>query len=155
MFLQIFSLIFNFFKSSLENIWSAIVAIPDAILSGFQSLFVPDSEVLKQELLDFFDLISGKFGFDTAFMDYLVSYGRPPSDISEFYEVPFVGTFNFTFLDVQYLISGVEYFRPYIRGFWALLLGFYNIKMALSFFNQDAGVVSGRLVSMFSRKGDD
>lgn len=52
------------------------------------------------------------------------------------YTIPGIGTFNFPFLDAKYLKDGIEFFRPLIRGFVALLLIFFNFRHFLSFINQ-------------------
>lgn len=69
------------------------------------------------------------------------------------YNIPGVGSFNFKVLDTEHLIKGINELRPIIRGFIALLLLFFNIKMAIGFFRQDAGVVTGKAVDM-SMKGE-
>lgn len=46
--------------------------------------------------------------------------------------------------DSSYLIQGVEYFRPIIRGFIVLLLLLYNVNQLIGFFGYNAGVVTGR-----------
>lgn len=85
-----------------------------------------------------------KFSFDTEFFDTLFDDERPVTDIFADYNIVGVGSFNFKFLDTQFLYDGVTYFRPFIRGFIVLLLAFYNVRMVLSFIRQDAGVVAGK-----------
>ena len=97
--------------------------------------------------------MKSKFGFDTSFFeDVLSEDGKPVTDIEGDYNIPGVGNMKLKFFDTKYLVQGVEYFRPFIRGFIVLLMAFYNIKMLLSFIRQDAGVVTGKAVNMGGKK---
>ena len=60
------------------------------------------------------------------------------------YYIPGVGNFEFKVLDTKFFVDGVTYFRPFIRGFLVLLMLLYHIRMLISFFGYDAGVVAGR-----------
>lgn len=85
-----------------------------------------------------------KFSFDTEFFKNLFTDGQPVTDIEGDYYISGVGNFHLTFFDTKYFVQGVEYFRPFIRGFLVLLMALYNIKMVLGFVRQDAGVVTGK-----------
>lgn len=60
------------------------------------------------------------------------------------YSIPGVGAFNLKVFDSKYFVQGVEYFRPFLRGFIVLLMFLYHIKQIIGFFGYDAGVVTGR-----------
>lgn len=92
------------------------------------------------------------FGFDPSFFESILAEGKPIEDIYHDYEIYGVGTFRLKFLDTKYLVQGVDYFRPFIRGFFVLLTGLYHVKMTLSFIRQDAGIVTGKLPLDESKK---
>lgn len=71
------------------------------------------------------------------------------------YTIPGIGTFNFPFLDAKYLKDGIEFFRPLIRGFVALLLIFFNFRHFLSFINQssEAGPEGYKIHVQLKEKG--
>lgn len=89
--------------------------------------------------------ISSRFGFQEFHLDSLANTSSAPTDISG--NITIGGkSFNVKFFDTKYLIQGVNYFRPFIRGFIVLLLLFYNYKMFLGFIGHSIGVAP---------KGDD
>ena len=82
-------------------------------------------------------------GFDVTSLDSLKNItAEPITDTSGDYYIHGVGTFKFKFLDAKWIVQGVDYFRPVIRGFWVLLLLFFNFKQLLSFIGQDPGMYS-------------
>lgn len=93
-----------------------------------------------------------KFGFDTSYFLALFGYTntlegetneKAPQDVFiPSYNIPGVGYTPLKVLDTSYLIQGVDYFRPYIRGFLILLTFLYHVKMVLSFFKQDIGMAT-------------
>lgn len=90
-----------------------------------------------------------KFGYDTSVFENLFSAGSSPvEDEKGTYLIYGLGSFNLTFMDSDPIKQGVSYFRPIIRGFLVLLMFFYNIKQILGFIRQDAGVITGKAVSM-------
>lgn len=89
-----------------------------------------------------------KFNFNTDFFENLLVDGTPVTDINGEYEIHGLGKLNLKFFDTKFLVDGVEFFRPFIRGFIILLLALYNIKMILGFIRQDAGIVTGKAVDM-------
>lgn len=93
-----------------------------------------------------------KFSFDTEFFQILFSRETPVQDINTEYYINGVGTFNLKIFDTKYLYQGVEYFRPFIRGFIALLIVLFNVRSALSFIRQDAGVVTDGFHTTYTRK---
>lgn len=77
----------------------------------------------------------GIFNYD---LDNLVSNSSAPSNINSTFNF---GLFSYTgtFVDFSFLVKGVEFFRPYIRGFIVLLLFFFNVRMAMSIFGLSSG----------------
>lgn len=85
-----------------------------------------------------------KFGIDTGFFSNLFSGESAVEDVDGNYTILGVGTFNLTFLDASWIVDGVTYFRPFIRGFLVLLMMLYHVKQLIGFFGYNAGVVQGR-----------
>lgn len=79
----------------------------------------------------------GKFGVKP--IDFTVVFGSDKTytdgsgNVDGSFTLHGVGTFTQTFADMSFLGDGIEYFRPYIRGFFVLLLLFYNLDEFLSF----------------------
>ena len=90
------------------------------------------------------DTIKSRFGFQEFHFDSIANNSIAPTDIEKNYTVNGLGTMKFKFFDSKYLIQGVEYFRPFIRGFIVLCLLFYNYKMFLSFIGHNIGVSAGK-----------
>lgn len=136
---QIPQLVWGFFESSFNNIgqflssiFDSIVSIPEQIFEFIKRIFIPDTDKIQKSI----DLLSNKFREKFGLNSYdLSGILGTESKISNH-----SGTINIcgyeisaTFLDVSYLIKGVETFRPYIRGFVVLLLILYNINQLLGF----------------------
>ena len=136
---QIPSMIWGFFESSFNNIgqflssiFDSIVSIPEQIFEFIKRIFIPDTDKIQKSI----DLLSNKFREKFGLNSYdLSGIIGTESEISNH-----SGTVNIcgyeisaTFLDVSYLIKGINTFRPYIRGFVALLLILYNINQLLGF----------------------
>lgn len=131
--------VWGFFESSFNNIcqflssiFDSIVSIPEQIFAFIKRIFIPDSYKIQESI----DLLSNKFKDKFGLNSYdLSGILGTESQISNH-----SGTINIcgyeisaTFLDVSYLIKGVNTFRPYIRGFVVLLLILYNINQLLGF----------------------
>lgn len=130
------------------------MSLPSLILNGIKDIFIPDVDALENEFNAFLRELKLQFNFDTDFFENIATDGTPVQDVEGDYSISGVGTFKLKFFDTKYLYDGVEFFRPFIRGFIVLLLAFYNIKMLLGFIRQDAGVVTGKAVDM-EMKGRD
>ncbi len=93
---------------------------------------------------NFVDELKFKFNIDTHFFESLFQSEQPVEDVTMDYNIPGVGNFNLTVFDKKYFVDGVEFFRPFIRGFLVVLMCLYNIRQLIGFFGYDAGVVAGR-----------
>lgn len=62
---------------------------------------------------------------------------QPVTDVKGEYNINGLGTMEITFLKADYLQQGVDFFRPFIRGFIVLLLLLYHYKQILTFIGQD------------------
>lgn len=111
---------------------------------------MPNEEYMEEALQTFQEELKRKFNFDTEFFESLFDTGSPVEDVKGDYNIPGVGKLNLTFFDTSFFVDGVNYFRPFIRGFLVLMMALYNIKQVLGFIRQDAGVVTGKAID---RKG--
>lgn len=126
-----------------DGLIEGVIGIPNAIKEKLEEIFVPDTEEIEGEFTAFLELLQTEFSFDTEFFENLFEDGEPVTDIYTDYTIPGVGEFNLKVFDTEFLVQGVEYFRPFIRGFLVLLMGFYHVHMILGFIRQDAGRVTG------------
>ena len=93
-----------------------------------------------------------KFNIDTGAFEGLFNGSKAVEDVDGNYNISGVGSFNLTFLDTEFLRDGVEYFRPFIRGFLVLMMLLYHVKQVIGFFGYDSGVVTGRTEHIKSAK---
>lgn len=144
-------LIFNLFKTLFDNlsallsdIWDSLTSLPELILEGIKEIFIPDSDYIESAFSDFLNDMKMKFNVDTSMFESLFTSEKPVDDVYVDYGVHGVGNFNLKVFDTKYLIDGVAFFRPIVRGFLVLLMFLYNIKQLIGFFGYNAGVVQGR-----------
>lgn len=150
----------------LRKILDGILGIPNAflgaigrlateILDGIKGVFLPDTEYIHERFDQFVETLGQQWNFDTEFFTSLFNEEKPVGDITGDYKIHGVGTLNLKFFDASFFRQGIEFFRPFIRGFLVLLMVFFNIKMVLSFIRQDAGMATGKAVEISNgdRKG--
>lgn len=90
-----------------------------------------------------------KFGFTTDFFSKWYGLEQPVTDVYiGSYEIPGVGFTPLQVLDTKYLVQGIAYFRPFIRGFLVFLLAIFHITHILTFIRQDAGVAAGKSLDL-------
>ena len=136
---------FDLFAEILNKISDTLTGLPKQILDGIRDIFIPDATELQNKFFNFIENLKFKFNFDTDFFTGLFNTETPVDDVSTQYYIHGVGNFNLKLLDTKYFVQGVEFFRPFIRGVIVLFMGFYNVRMMLSFIRQDAGVASGKV----------
>ena len=153
------STLWNAFKTGfdtvsdwLSDIFDKIKELPTTILNGIKSIFIPDMEKVNTDFNSSLEQISSKFGLQEIKLDTLANTSTSPTDITESYNIYGIGSKKYKFFDTKYLIKGVEYFRPFIRGFIVLLLSFYNYKMFLGFIGHDSGMIAN---SVGGKKGEE
>lgn len=139
----------------LKDIFDSIVGLPGKLLDGIKEIFIPDTAEIDKILDDLVSEVEGKFGFNTFDMDSLFSKSSAPENVIGEYKI-YGKTYTLTFADFSFLATGVEFFRPYVRGFLVLLLFLFNVRMAFSTFDLDSGISAGQVASMAksSDKGD-
>lgn len=142
----------NALSGFFSNVVEAITGLPDLILNGIKSIFVPDADYIETAFTSFTDEMKAKFNIDTSAFESLFQAEQPVEDISADYDVPGVGTLNLKFLDTSFLSSALDKFRPIIRGFIVLMIFLFNIRQLIGFFGYDAGVVAGRSEHIKSMK---
>lgn len=113
-------------------------------MDGIKAIFVPDTEELKATFEGLFEDTSELIGVQYEGLDDVFAGEKTLDDVTGNYNIPGVGTFNVVFLDTKFLIDGIAHFRPYIRAFIIFLLVLFNVKQALSFIRQDAGILAGK-----------
>lgn len=111
--------IVNFFNNLFNDFWNKLIKF-------FKDLFIPKDGEIQKEINNLKDKMLKKFNIRLDGIKLLFSNDKPVSDINENYNIPGLGTFNLKFFDAQYLIKGVEYFRPVLRGFIVLLALLFN-----------------------------
>lgn len=128
----------------LQDIWGAITGLPQLILDGIKDIFIPDTDYIDNAFNDFLAELKMKFNLDTGVFESLFNDEQAVTDTYMDYDIMGVGTFKFKVFDSKYLVQGVEYFRPIVRGFIVLMLFLYHVRQLISFFGYDSGVVAGR-----------
>lgn len=143
------SLIWSSFKDAFDTVidWLydivvAIFELPGKVLEGIKEIFIPDTEEIDSMFDTAIGSIRSKFGFQEFNLNALANNSSRPTDIEGNYSINGLGSLNLTFFDTTYLIKGVEFFRPFIRGFLVLLLALYNVRQFLGFIGHDLGAVS-------------
>lgn len=131
-------------KGFFENVVNAIKELPTTIINGIKGIFIPDTDYIDNAFNSFIDEMKMKFNFDTEFFESLFQSEKPVEDVYLDYSIPGVGDFKLKVLDTKFLVDGVTYFRPFIRGFLVLLMFLYHVRQLIGFFGYDAGVVAGR-----------
>lgn len=132
------------FRDFFEMLGGAVMAIPTAIGEILKDFFLPDTEYIDQKFTAFREEMAMRFAFDTEFFEGLFASEAPVTDTYMDYNIPGVGAFKLKVFDTKFLVDGVTYFRPFIRGFLVLMMALYHIRQLIGFFGYDAGVVAGR-----------
>lgn len=127
-------------KDKIVDIYDKIVELPTNILNGLKDIFIPKTDNIDSMFDNAMQSIRSKFGFQEFNLNALTNTSSSPTDIEDNYSFNGIGNLKLKFFDTKYLIKGVEYFRPFIRGFVVLMLIFYNIKMFLGFIGHDIGI---------------
>lgn len=138
------SLIAQGLKGFFDDVVDAVKALPQVIIDGIKGIFIPDTDYIDSAFDSFVDEMGMKFHFDTDFFEELFQSEQPVEDIEMDYVVPGVGNMHVKVFDSSFFRTGVEYFRPFIRGFLVLMMFLYHVRQLIGFFGYDAGVVAGR-----------
>lgn len=135
----------------LKTVWESLTNLPGLILDGIKSIFIPESGNIQQIFDDTLNDIKSKTGIHIFDLNTIVNGSSPPSDIEGSYNG---GLWSYTgkFVDFTFLITAVNHFRPYIRGFLVLLLAIFNVRQFLSIFGLSSGEIKSA-ESQFSMGG--
>lgn len=136
----------------MSDIWDSITSLPELILEGIKDIFIPDSDYIESSFNSFLSELKMKFNIDTGAFESLFTSEQPVSDTYVDYDLTGVGSFHLKVFDSKFLVDGVTFFRPFIRGFLVLMMLFYHIKQVIGFFGYDSGVVTGRTEHIKSSK---
>ena len=120
--------------------WHSITDLPNKIGLLIKDIFVPDTDELDYKIDAMVENISSQLGVQFNTLDRLFSRERAPEDVEENYNLSGVGTLKLKFFDSEYLIQGVAYMRPYIRGFIVLLLVLFVWRQIMSLIGQNPEV---------------
>lgn len=114
--------------------------IVDLVVEGIKGIFIPDTDEIKGQFDATVDNISSQLGVQFNTLDRLFDREVAPEDVTSEYNIPGVGTLNLKFFDTDYLIKGVALMRPYIRGFWVILLVLFVWRNIMTFIGQDPSI---------------
>lgn len=148
----------------LRNIVKSIIGLPGKIIESisnfFKGIFMPDKEVLSAMVNNTKKHIENKFNFlgkssevkdvfqsSKSIEDVEATYGNRVIhcyDCEPDVYTPYLGRFEFKVIDSEILNTGLNRFRPVIRGFLVLMLLFYNFNQFLGFIGQKNSVTPGK-----------
>ena len=113
----------------LRSLAEGISNIPELIVQGIKRIFVPDPEVIKEQINNLTSEVEHSLGLSESTLDDLKNVGEQPiEDIEGTYKFYGLGSLNLKFFDTSALKQGVEEFRPLIRGFTVLMLVLFIIR---------------------------
>ena len=119
-----------------ETIIDKISNIPDAIVNGIKNLFIPDKDYFSNKLKSVESKYLGILGFSVDdFESMLMGFSKetPISDV--IVELNIGGNMQkVNVLNSSVVVQGVNYFRPYIRGFVVLLMVFFSMNQLMHLF---------------------
>lgn len=128
----------------LTSIVDAILGLPSLIIDGIKFIFIPDFEQIKEDFQYMVDSIAQSFGIPLNGLEEFKNGWSDTalSNVEKDYNISGVGTLKLKFFDASYLLQGIEYFKPLIRGFIVFLLLLYNYHQILSFIGQDPRIMA-------------
>lgn len=125
---------------------SVVSGLPDLILSGIKSVFLPDKETLQAS----FDKVTAKC--DKLLVSYdLERLFKAETDITDV-TVTVRGK-KAVIVDSSIVQIGISHFRPYIRGFFVLMLVFFNVNQFLSLIGANPISAIGAYQQFVDKKG--
>lgn len=127
---------FNTVSSIIQNIFSTVVSLPENILNGIKSIFIPRETEVQKSIDTLTNTFKSTFGVDSY--DISNIFGTE-AEITDQQGTIQVGgyEFNGTVFNVKYLVNAISTFRPVIRGFIVFLLILYNINQFLALIRQN------------------
>lgn len=130
---------FNKMTTSLKNLNDSIIHLPQNILNGIIDLIVPDIENMKTSFNDFIDYMTTKFGFNSLIdtLHTLVDSSLNGSSVGAAdLNKDFSINYNNTTIPLKFSLpfsniindSTKNIFDGYLKGFFFILLIFYNLS---------------------------
>lgn len=142
----------------LKSVAEGIISLPQLIIDGIKRIFIPDPEVIKEQINNLTAEVEHSLGLSSDTLDNLKNVTEQPiSDIEDNYKFYGVGTLKLKFFDTSALKEGVEEFRPLIRGFTVLMLILFIIRQFMSFIGQDPQIMASaqmKAENHINSKGD-
>ena len=125
---------FDGLGEKLSSVIEGILSLPAKMIGALRDFLIPKKEDIDAVVQDNINRIKTAFGIGAVDLSGILGRSTEIADHTGSVDVYGLGTFNGTFLKVDYLVTAVTTFRPYIRGFLALLLIFYNIRQFFGLF---------------------
>lgn len=139
---------------SITALKESILSLPGLVVDGIREVFVPDTEEIEDVFIQMTDNVQQNLGFNVDSLMFLkdsISESEV-EDVYGDYNILGIGSLNLKFLDTEALVQAVEYFRPILRGFTALMLLLYNYRQVLSFIGQEGAISAGLANKSISNK---
>lgn len=136
--------------SLVENIKN----LPQTVVNGIKEIFIPNTEDIENTFILMTDSVQEKLGFNVDSLMFLKDSitESEVKDIVGDFNLSGVGVLNLKFLDTEALTQAIEFFRPILRGFTALMLVLYNYRQTLSFIGQEGAISAGLSNKAISNK---
>ena len=130
---------FNNMISSLNSVKDSILNLPETILNGLSNLFIPNIENMKTSFNSFIDYMTTKFGFNSLIdtLHNLVDSSLNGSSVGAAdLNKDFSINYNNTTIPLKFSLpfsniitdSTKNIFDGYLKGFFFILLIFYNLS---------------------------
>ena len=132
-FTGFFESVYNWFG----NVVDRILELPDKILDIIKRVFIPEDGYMDGKLGEI-KVALGRLGIGTYNMSSIFSSKKGIDDVT----VKVMGSTG-TILRSDIVIKGINYFRPAIRGFIALMLIFYNFNQFCSLIGHQGVSIAG------------
>lgn len=123
-------------KTIIEKITEIPGLVVDGVVNGIKNLFIPDKDYFSNKLKSVEGKYLGILGFSVDdFEAILMGFSKetPITDINT--ELNIGGNMQkVNVLNSSVVVQGVNYFRPYIRGFVVLLMVFFSMNQLMHLF---------------------
>lgn len=130
----------------LDRIIDGIVNLPNLIVEGIKDfltgLFIPEEEYLNTKKIQIENSFSNLLGFNVSTVEALFDSANTGEDLlvgeTSKIKINGIGEIEFKTFDNGFLLTGINKFKPIIRGFIALMLVFFNLNQLLNLIGQSS-----------------